>query len=83
MYLKSFRQFSAEAYKTKQKPAFRKTEEKHLENIYNAANSLSLEKWLLYLDMEYSNKLNAIGGIKWKHKCVFLYQKEIKEYMKD
>ena len=63
MELKSFRTFSAEAYKGKQKPEYK--EQEHLINIYNAANSLSLQKWLLFLEMEFAkNQLNAIGKLK-------------------
>ena len=65
MELKSFRTFSAEAYKGKQKPEYKKQEQEHLINIYNAANSLSLQKWLLFLEMKYAkNQLNAIGKLK-------------------
>ena len=65
MELKSFRTFSAEAYKCKQKPEYKKQEQEHLINIYNAANSLSLQKFLLFLEMEFAkNQLNAIGKLK-------------------
>jgi hypothetical protein len=65
MELKSFRTFSAEAYKGKRKPQIKQSEQSHLINIYNAANSLSLQKWLLFLEMEYAkNQLTAIGKLK-------------------
>ena len=83
MELKSFRTFSAEAYKGKQKPEYKKQEQEHLINIYNAANSLSLQKWLLFLEMEFAkNQLNAIGKQKWKIKCVYQSQREILVFQK-